>query len=332
MPVDSAKSGAHLCNRSINVMRRGNKWALKTPIQMNVVLPQDRAYFLVYKGFRMGSKWFEELMNRVKGVNFKFELHHCFAEEDPEASHNPDNMVNKTLSYLRSSCNCVKAKCFDCVEDNQKYPCIASGFSLVNYGRDSVMYVRQLYGATNFKLVMHVRTNHVKHAVSFMRTTCAGQHNHAYETNYSMFAIDPQRLISRSMMASRTHYRLTHVPDTLGIEPVYYVIYEILQQNPEKEIENVLRAVGVSSYIAWKPQVEFPLVKQGSDLMNETLTNYNEVELAFGERPCLLRMLKAHRFQSFNVKECVMNRSARVPVPPVPPMNNTLTAKECNPY
>ena len=94
----------------------------------------------------------------------------------------------------------------------------------------------------------------------------------------------------------------------------------------------MLRAVGVSSYIAWKPQVEFPLVKQGSDLMNETLTNYNEVELAFGERPCLLRMLKAYRFQSFNVQECVMNRSARVPVPPVPPMNNTLTAKECNPY
>ena len=49
------------------------------------------------------------------------------------------------------------------------------------------------------------------------------------------------------MMASRSHYRLLSVPKTLGIEAAYYVIYEKLQQDPQKEVENVLRAVGVAS-------------------------------------------------------------------------------------
>ena len=93
----------------------------------------------------------------------------------------------------------------------------------------------------------------------------------------------------------------------------------------------MIRAVGVVSRLEWKPEVEFPLLKQGSDLMNETLTNYDEVELEFGRRPCLLRMLKADRFQSFDMQECVINRSAyRMAMPP-PIMNHTLTAKECSP-
>lgn len=90
--------------------------------------------------------------------------------------------------------------------------------------------------------------------------------------------------------------------------------------------------MGVVSPLVWKPEVEFPLVKQGSDLMNETLINYDEVVRDFGQRPCLLRMLKAHRFQSFDTQECVMNRSAYRLVMPLPPMNHTLTAKECSPY
>ena len=66
--------------------------------------------------------------------------------------------------------------------------------------------------------------------------------------------------------------------------------------------------------------------------MNETLANYDEVESEFAERPCLLRMLKAYRFQSFEMQECIMNRSAPRAIVPIRITNYSLTAKECSPF
>ena len=60
-------------------------------------------------------------------------------------------------------------------------------------------------------------------------------------------------------------------------------------------------------------------------------TNYDEVELAFEQRPCLSRMLAASEYQSFHLQECVMNRSAHPPLAAVQPTNKTLTPEECSP-
>ena len=58
--------------------------------------------FVVIKGYHMGSLWFEEAFNKLRGVSFFFEYEHCLRDLAPAGSHLASAML--TFRHLQQSC------------------------------------------------------------------------------------------------------------------------------------------------------------------------------------------------------------------------------------
>ena len=65
--------------------------------------------FLVIKGYRVGSQWFEELFNAQPGCSFVFEYEHCLQRLRPTAGSAlaPPNL---TAAHLRTACGSCTAQ------------------------------------------------------------------------------------------------------------------------------------------------------------------------------------------------------------------------------
>ena len=156
--------------------------------------------FVVIKGYHMGSAWFEEAFNKLRGVSFFFEYEHCLRDLAPAGSHLASAML--TFRHLQQSCgSCTDqqrtTRCRACgvvpppvgsalhattaaskVQyplhfKSQEAPCLATGISFAAVGpafMEHLIDLRKLM--PTLPVLVHVRSNLVKHALSYLRQAC----------------------------------------------------------------------------------------------------------------------------------------------------------------
>lgn len=156
------------------------------------------ALFVVLKGYHMGSKWFEEAFSSVSLRGFQFEFEHCLRHSLPREAIRYS--ANFTLQFLRTSCGCENRKsCSWCSQppatlvnsskslikrqpELQPTPasqCVASGVSFAVISSEYIEHITSLLAMEPaISVVLHVRSNIVKQAVSMLRVHCEGQVNH----------------------------------------------------------------------------------------------------------------------------------------------------------
>ena len=155
--------------------------------------------FVVIKGYHMGSAWFEEAFNKLRGVSFFFEYEHCLRDLAPAGSHLASAML--TFRHLQQSCgSCTDqqrtTRCRACgvvpppigstlhrtsAGSNVQWPaaapseapCVATGISFAAVGP---VYMQHLLALRvlmpTLPVLVHVRSNLVKHALSYLRQAC----------------------------------------------------------------------------------------------------------------------------------------------------------------
>ena len=148
--------------------------------------------FVVIKGYHMGSLWFEEAFNKLRGVSFFFEYEHCLRDLAPAGSQLAPATL--TFSHLQQSCgSCADqtrtTRCRACgrvpppvgsqlhretrqwsVAAPSETPCVATGISFAAEGKvylQHLLELRQLM--PTLPVLVHVRTNLAKHALSYLR-------------------------------------------------------------------------------------------------------------------------------------------------------------------
>ena len=249
----------------------------------------NSAFFVVLKGYHMGSKWFEEAFRKVAGCSFYFEYEHCLKQLAPAPQ--IASIANVTLQYLRSSCGCPYTPgCLGCSPEppmqvplpplpvtppmpsppprprriahrkrikleatgnasksarvlrtpgrdalkvheashkhrlssstQHRLPnlggCRASGISLGSLTTQYIGHVQALLAAApDIQVVVHVRSNHVKHAFSFLRHSCPDQVNHlvkgteAFQRNTPLRPhVPPALFSSRTFAAAQSMLKL----------------------------------------------------------------------------------------------------------------------------
>ena len=156
--------------------------------------------FVVIKGYHMGSAWFEEAFNKLRGGSFFFEYEHCLRDLAPTGSHLASAML--TFRHLQQSCgSCTDqqrtTRCRACgvvpppvgsalhattaaskVQyplhfKSQEAPCLATGISFAAVGpafMEHLIDLRKLM--PTLPVLVHVRSNLVKHALSYLRQAC----------------------------------------------------------------------------------------------------------------------------------------------------------------
>jgi hypothetical protein len=149
------------------------------------------ASFVVLKGYHMGSKWFAESFNRMPGGTFYFEYEHCLRQLGKSQGNASLASVHATTSFFQHACGCSEIACMGCAARKPPYggdrrralarhePCMATGISFGALGAAYMAHLHALRRAHPWlQIVAHIRTNHVKHALSFLRTSCDGELNH----------------------------------------------------------------------------------------------------------------------------------------------------------
>ena len=167
--------------------------------------------FLVIKGYHMGSAWFEEAFNKLRGGSFFFEYEHCLRDLAPtrllqveEGQHRQVALASAMLTFrhLQQSCgSCTNqprtTRCRACgvvpppvgsalhattaaskVQyplhfKSQEAPCLATGISFAAVGpafMEHLIDLRKLM--PTLPVLVHVRSNLVKHALSYLRQAC----------------------------------------------------------------------------------------------------------------------------------------------------------------
>ena len=156
--------------------------------------------FVVIKGYHMGSAWFEEAFNSLRGVSFFFEYEHCLRDLAPAGSQLASPML--TFRHLQQSCgSCTDqqrtTRCRACgvvpppvgstlhttagstvqwqAVAPSEAPCVATGISFAAVGP---LYMQHLIALRKLMptlpVLVHVRSNLVKHALSYLRQACHG--------------------------------------------------------------------------------------------------------------------------------------------------------------
>jgi hypothetical protein len=257
--------------------------------------------FVVVKGYHCGSKWFAQAFNALPGGAFFFEYEHCLrsigraqsSRPKPDAglavaaSHPELASPHLTLNYLRSGCRCAD-DCHGCSENSTRRPrqqlspsarptapCLATGVSFGALGPAYVAHVRtMLHLLPRVTIVAHVRSNHIKHALSFLRTTCGGEVNHLRADGRAdhgrrrlapvvavasgerpparRLAVPPPLLLLRASHAALDQQRVLDTAGSLaGVRGVARVlVYEALQRDLHTEMLALLEAIGVSAAAA----------------------------------------------------------------------------------
>ena len=155
--------------------------------------------FVVIKGYHMGSAWFEEAFNKLRGGSFFFEYEHCLRDLAPTGSHLASAML--TFRHLQQSCgSCTDqqrtTRCRACgvvpppvgsalhrttVGSNVQWPaaapseapCLATGVSFAAVGGPYLQHLIDLRKLMpTLPVLVHVRSNLVKHALSYLRQAC----------------------------------------------------------------------------------------------------------------------------------------------------------------
>jgi len=156
--------------------------------------------FVVIKGYHMGSAWFEEAFNKLSGVSFFFEYEHCLRDLAPAGSQLASPML--TFRHLQQSCGSCSdqqrtTRCRACgvvpppvgstlhttagstvqwqAVAPSEAPCVATGISFAAVGP---LYMQHLIALRKLMptlpVLVHVRSNLVKHALSYLRQACHG--------------------------------------------------------------------------------------------------------------------------------------------------------------
>jgi hypothetical protein len=162
-------------------------------------------------------------------------------------------------------------------------------------------------------VVVHVRSNHIKHGLSFLRTSCQGEKNHVVGATSAPLAKHTARmyvpaplLVLRALLAARAQDKvLRDANEIRGERKLAYVVrYEAMQRDIGAEMGALLRALGAPSSHANPPQSAVALVKAGSDFAGDMLTNMAQLEAQLLSLPCLLSMLVARGPVAFELRAC----------------------------
>ena len=259
----------------------------------------DSKSFVVIKGYHVGSKWFAETFNKLPGGSFFFEYEHCLRTiaKSQHGNASIDGIsTHATSSYLHHGCRCQNT-CAGCEHHNkspslpsQHSNCLATGVSFGALGPTYVAHLQTMLRLEpRIAVVAHVRSNHIKHGISFLRTTCDGELNHLYASDVakrrdgssggtssggsgSSSSSSPSSATSGSGSGSDSHK--LHMPPALlllkasnaaaeqskivkaaqslsrGHGAVHVVMYEAMQRDLVGEMQRLLIAVGVPSAAA----------------------------------------------------------------------------------
>jgi hypothetical protein len=162
-------------------------------------------------------------------------------------------------------------------------------------------------------VVVHVRSNHIKHGLSFLRTSCQGEKNHVVGATSAPLAKHTARmyvpaplLVLRALLAARAQDKvLRDANEIRGERKLAYVVrYEAMQRDIGAEMGALLRALGAPASHANPPQSAVALVKAGSDFAGDMLTNMAQLEAQLLSLPCLLSMLVARGPVAFELRAC----------------------------
>lgn len=165
--------------------------------------------------------------------------------------------------------------------------CRASGISIASLSPMWVAHLRAVMRVRPaVRVVVQVRSNHVKHALSLLRTSCEGQPNHIQPGRTRItrvvrarLHVPPALLLAKAVMASRQQQLLMeHAAVASGGRVAYHLLYERMQADLAGEVRNVLRAVGAPRWADVElPRTRVDMVKAGAEDARSVLVNYGEV-------------------------------------------------------
>ena len=297
-------------------------------------------HFVVVKGYHMGSKWFEGAFGAVPGCSFFFEFEHCLRDAKIRQLYGPPPPSTDlappeaTLHYLRSSCGCGVGsaparppkeytrrgnRCAGGCPNASlaRPPCRASGVSFGAIGGAHATHLRSLVALEpRLTVLAMVRTNRIKHAVSFLRTSCHGELNHATTSRAVRRLVVPtEALLLRARTSQKSQTKVLQMARELGRRPVAHVIvYEEMQRDLAAELARILRAVGAAppaatavaakGALAEAATSKGTLVKAGSDDLGAQVANFDALEAELRAAPCLHAMLVAREPVAFGLDGC----------------------------
>lgn len=187
----------------------------------------------------------------------------------------------------------------------------------VSFGALGPTYISHLQALIRLEprvaVVVHVRSNHIKHGLSFLRTSCQGEKNHVVGATSAPLAKHTARmyvpaplLVLRALLAARAQDKvLRDANEIRGERKLAYVVrYEAMQRDIGAEMGALLRALGAPASHANPPQSAVALVKAGSDFAGDMLTNMAQLEAQLLSLPCLLSMLVARGPVAFELRAC----------------------------
>ena len=197
---------------------------------------------------------------------------------------------------------------------SSRAPCRAVGVSFGALGPAYIAHLQSLLTLSRPRavaVVVHIRTNHVKHALSFLRTSCSGEANHitrsaaALTKHSARLYVPPALLALRAWIAARAMDKILEDADAVrGESPLAYVLrYEAMQRDIGGEMAALLRAVGAPPAPLYQPPA-VSLVKASVEDVGEMLVNAPAVEAAFRSLPCLHAMLVARGPVDFGLRTC----------------------------
>ena len=296
-------------------------------------------HFVVVKGYHMGSKWFEGAFGAVPGCSFFFEFEHCLRDAKIRQLYGPPPPSTDlappeaTLHYLRSSCGCGVGSAARPPKEYTRRgnrcaggcpnaslarpPCRASGVSFGAIGGAHATHLRSLVALEpRLTVLAMVRTNRIKHAVSFLRTSCHGELNHATTSRAVRRLVVPtEALLLRARTSQKSQTKVLQMARELGRRPVAHVIvYEEMQRDLAAELARILRAVGAAppaatavaakGALAEAATSKGTLVKAGSDDLGAQVANFDALEAELRAAPCLHAMLVAREPVAFGLDGC----------------------------
>lgn len=333
--------------------------------------------FLVLKGYHVGSRWFAEAFGAPDSLGFHFEYEHCLRQLADRSHPGYDDGppiagANWTVHWLRHGCDCSSEtagrtgtaepahKNGDCAQGEVKPcrglavagsaepaaaigraapPCLATGVSIAALGHAYRFHVRHVLAlAPRTRVVVHVRTNHVLHAISHLRTSCLGQRNHyvphkehgQWSARPAVPQLDippPVLLLGAAAQMLSQHELLVEARSVAQMgaakEVAYVLAYEDMQRGLSAEIRKLLLALGVPAAAADAAATEtaareeaaaaegaahgkLPMVKVGSANARAALgtASYEAAERYLRAVPCMREMLMSDGPTAFALDAC----------------------------
>ena len=314
----------------------------------------------------MGSKWFAESVNALPEAAFMFEFEHCLRSLGRGTA---DGIAapGATLHYLRHACDCPEscdASCNSSSGDEgardhhriraglstrspslytingsrhlAKRRCQSVGISLGALGPAYISHIEALLRLEpQVSIVVHVRSNHVKHALSFIRTSCDGEMNHVTSQDLAKHAsiratsklyVPPPLLLLHVLRVAEAQSRVLKDADHVRRGKMLHIIrYEAMQLDMHSELSGLMLAIagdtGELHRTAGIARADAPgigraeefnastgrvdtLVKAGAEDVADMLSNAKEIEEYFRPLPCLHSMLTTRTPLIFSLDAC----------------------------